>query len=88
MTHTRRTVIKSAAWSLPVIAAAIAVPLAAASTVPTPRKPLLCTKEPNHGHGGGKGNAWWRVIYDDGTAEILDNGTVMSTRELKEVCKP
>lgn len=32
---TRRRVIKGAAWSLPVIAAAIATPLAAASTAPT-----------------------------------------------------
>lgn len=31
----RRTVVKGAAWSVPVIAAAVAVPLAAASTTPT-----------------------------------------------------
>jgi hypothetical protein len=83
---TRRTVIKSAAWSLPVIAAAVAVPLASASA-PQERQVLSCTLEPNHGHGGGTGNAWWRVIYDNGQAAILDNGAVMSDRKLREACR-
>lgn len=32
----RRTIVKGAAWSIPVIAAAVSMPLAAASTIPTP----------------------------------------------------
>lgn len=42
---TRRTVVKGAAWSLPVIAVATAMPLAAASTVPC--EPVAFTITPN-----------------------------------------
>lgn len=51
---TRRTLVKSAAWSVPVIAAAVAMPLAAASTVPETKNRIRFTnatatvgKEPN-----------------------------------------
>ena len=85
MTIGRWTIIKSAAWSLPVVAAAVAVPQAAASA--PPRKPVACERTPNHGHGGGQGNTWWTVYYDDGTAQVLDQGTVMSDKQLKEACR-
>ncbi|MGN8024722.1 hypothetical protein [Microbacterium sp. 22242] len=81
----RRTIIKSAAWSLPVIAAVTAVPLAAASAAP--RTALRCERTPNHGHGGGTGNGWWTVSYSDGTAAVLSNGTVMSDPALRALCK-
>lgn len=87
MNTERRTIIRTAAWSLPVIAAAIAVPAATASTPTAVRKPIKCEREPNHGHGGGVGNRWWIVYYDDGTADVLDNGTVMSNEELRELCR-
>lgn len=45
----RRAVIHAAAWSMPVIAVAVAVPLAAASEAPKP--PLLVCK-PRSVHGG------------------------------------
>lgn len=88
----RRTVIKGAAWTIPVIAAATAIPTAAASSQLTPPKPIACSKQPNHGHGGGTGNGWWQVTYWDEAAGktyvgMVDNGTVMSTPELRELCK-
>lgn len=41
MTIDRRTLIKGAAWAVPVIAAAVAVPLAAASGEPDPKKSVI-----------------------------------------------
>lgn len=41
----RRTVVKGAAWSLPVIAAAVATPMATASTVPEQNFDLLRFKD-------------------------------------------
>lgn len=81
---TRRSVVLGAAWSVPVIAAAIATPLAAASL--PPRIPIACVYLQNHGHDGDKKNNWWQVMYNDGTTRILDNGTVQSDRELKALC--
>lgn len=74
----RRTVLKAAAWSVPVIAVSVAVPLAAASTV---RKPVHCERLTV------KGQPWWLVVFDDGTTETLHNGDVMRDRELKGLCK-
>ena len=42
----RRTVVKTAAWSVPVIAMAVAAPLAAASTPPDPAEPNACVAVP------------------------------------------
>lgn len=83
----RRKIIKSAAWSLPVIAAAVATPLAAASQVPTQKYPVSCKYLGNHGHGGDTSNDWWFITYSDGSTETLDNGTVMRNKALKEICK-
>lgn len=58
----RRTVVRGAAWSVPVIAAAIALPLAAASEPPTPPK-LLCRP---------------RNPYDGDVQDILFDGNVMT----------
>lgn len=81
----RREFIRGAAWSVPVVVAAVAVPLASASAVP--RRPVQCIKLPNHGHGGNVSNDWWEVTYSDGSKELLDNGTVMSNKALKNLCK-
>lgn len=85
-TLSRRTVLH-AAWSAPVIAAAIGAPAMAASTPPVDKYVLKCEKKPNHGHGGDTGNDWWEVYYSDGSFEVLDNGTVMSDPDLREICK-
>src|SRR5690606_8193441 len=79
VTVTRRKVIHSAAWSIPVIAAAVAVPLAAASE--PPRIPVSCEKLNQ------QGQPHYMVTYNDGTSEIYDNGTVNSNKELKALCR-
>lgn len=81
----RRTIIRAAAWSLPVIAAAVAVPTATSSA--RPRTPLRCERAANHGHGGSSGNAWWTVIYSDGTTALRSQGVVMSDPALRTLCK-
>lgn len=90
---TRRAVVHSAAWSVPVIAAAIATPLAAASgpteTEP-PRTPAKCIRiKPNHGHGGNPGNKeWWQGVYSDGsTTEPMSNGQAMSDPVWGPLCR-
>lgn len=77
----RRTVIKSLAWSVPVIAVAVATPLAAASTVvetPSPRIPVSC--EP-------AGKNLWTVGYNDGTRETLHQGQVSRDKTLQALCR-
>jgi len=83
----RRAIVKGAAWSLPVIAAAVAIPQATASTVPVQKYPVSCEYLGNHGHGGDSGNEWCFVLNDAGTTETLDNGTVMRNKDLKQICK-
>lgn len=75
----RRTFVKAAAWSAPVIAAAVALPHAAASAAP--RRPIHCTRLTK------KGQPWWQITYDDGTTETLHNGDAMRRKDLKELCK-
>lgn len=79
----RRQVLKASVWSVPVIAASIAVPGAAASVE---RVPVGCEYLQNNGHGGVKGGDWWQVTYNDGSSQILDNGTVQSDKALKALC--
>lgn len=74
---TRRTVVHGAAWSVPVILAAVAVPLVAASTIPAQRIPLDCTNV----------DGMWHVPYNDGTTEILTNGQVNSDKTLQALCR-
>lgn len=81
----RRTVVIGAAWSIPVILASIATPLAAASSVE--RVPIRIDYLDNYGGGGPKGGAWWLVTYSDGSTATLDNGTVMSDPVLKAMAK-
>lgn len=78
---TRRTVLKSAAWSLPVIAAAVAVPLAAASTPPAVRTPVHCTRLTK------KGQPMYQVDYSDGSTATLTNGEVNSDKQLQALCR-
>jgi hypothetical protein len=84
MTVTRRTVVRSAAWSLPVIAAAVAVPLAAASTAQPPAAavPVKCVQL------SGPPHKTWQGVYSDGTTtEPMDNGTAMSDKTWGPLCR-
>lgn len=78
---TRRNVVKGAAWSVPVIAVAVATPLAAASG-PTetdpPKIPIACTKA---------GKNMWTVAYNDGTSETLHQGQVDRDKTLQALCR-
>lgn len=80
MEITRRAALKASAWSVPIIAVAVATPLAAAS-VPIERLPLTCTPLNN------KGQPHYQVAYSDGSTEILDNGTVNSDKVLQALCR-
>lgn len=71
MTTTRRQTIAAAAWTLPVIAAAVAAPASAAS-IPVVVGPLECRRLP------GKGKPLWLGIYSDGTTINMPNGEAMS----------
>lgn len=75
----RRTLLKGAAWSVPVIAAAVTVPLAAASM--TPRIPVGCVLL------NGTGSPFYQVTYNDGTSETLHRSKVAKNKELKALCK-
>ena len=67
----RRQILTSAAWSIPVIALAVAAPAAAASTVaPTP---ISCTRVE------GKGARHWVGVYSDGQTVTMSNGDAMSS---------
>lgn len=77
---TRRTFVKSAAWSVPVIAAAVAMPLAAASQVPVPRIPTSCTLL------NGKGKPVYRVTYSVGPDADLSRNEVVIDPKLKAMC--
>lgn len=82
----RRTLFKAGAWYVPVIAAAVATPLAAASGP----MPVACVRvTPNHGHGGTPGNkGWWQGVYSDGTTtELMDNGTAMRDKTWGPLCR-
>lgn len=65
----RRTAL-STAWSIPVIAIAVAAPAASAST--PPREPFECYRIPS------KGQPQWLGVYSDGSTVNMDNGTAMS----------
>lgn len=73
----RRAVLR-AVWAAPVIAVAVATPLAAASATPTPGVPVACTKV---------SNTHWNVAYNDGTSKLMHNGDVMSDPTLKALCR-
>lgn len=75
----RRTVLKGAAWSVPVVALTMATPLAAASEPYDP--PVKCIRvTPNHGQGGQPGNKdWWQGFYASGKkTPLMSNGEAMS----------
>lgn len=77
MSIDRRTVLKAGAWSVPVIAVAIATPLASASVAP--KTPVKCERTDSK-------NPWWNVYYSDGSVEVLHNGDVMSDKTLQALC--
>lgn len=70
---TRRNILNSAAWSLPVIAAAVAAPAASASS-PADVLPAACHKIRHGGPGGHQ----WVGTYSDGTSVTMANGEAMS----------
>lgn len=74
----RRQFVKASAWSVPVTMAAVAVPLAAASTAPTERIPVECTP---------LDKTWWQVAYNDGTTETLHQGDVNRDKTLQALCR-
>lgn len=77
---TRRTVIR-AAWSVPVIAAAVAVPQAAASTAPdeNPAVPAACIRLTKHE---------WQGVFSDGTTtHVMSNGEAMSHPVWGDLCR-
>lgn len=73
----RRQFVHGAAWSVPVIMAAVAVPLAAASTV-AERIPVECTP---------LDKTWWQVAYNDGSTETLHQGDVNRDKTLQALCR-
>lgn len=77
----RRTAVLGAAWAVPVIMAAVAVPLAAASTVPAENPPLSCTRIE------GKGQPMYHVSYLDGTIRTMHQGEVNSDKVLQALCR-
>jgi len=88
MTVDRRTVLKASAWSVPIVAVAVATPLAAASTASV--YPLKCIRiQGNHGHGGNPGNeSWWLGIYSDGShTEAMSNSEAMSHKIWGTLCR-
>ncbi len=76
----RRTVVKGAAWSLPVIAAAVAAPMATASTPTTERIPVSCLLL------NGTGSPQYDVQYADGTHVTMPRHEVVHDDRLKEMC--
>lgn len=76
----RRSVVKGAAWSLPVIAIAVAAPAASASEAPV--EPVACHKIKHAGNGGHV----WVGTYSDGTSVTMTNGEAMSG-EFGPICR-
>lgn len=77
----RRTIIKGAAWSLPVIAAAIAVPQSVASTKEIGNPIVECKRIQ------AQGQPHYSVVYADGTVVIKNQGEVDSDKELQAACR-
>lgn len=77
----RRNIVNSAAWSLPVIAAAVAAPAASAS-LPPAKEALSCHKIRHGGPGGHQ----WVGMYSDGSTVTMTNGDAMSG-EFGELCR-
>lgn len=64
----RRTIVKGAAWSVPVIAAAVAVPMAAASAIPG--------NNANYHWQGESQENWSTLTNDTWSAQIVPNSPV------------
>jgi len=78
----RRTVVLGAAWSVPVIAAAVAVPLAAASTPPTPMPVWeFCERI------DAKGQPTYLAKPFGGEPRVVTQGEVNSDKELQALCR-
>ncbi|MEH3088411.1 MAG: hypothetical protein PGN24_02040 [Microbacterium arborescens] len=73
--HTRRTVIKAAAWAAPVVAVAVAAPLAAASTTaqPQPRARVIATL------AGAVANGTRTVTFSNALVEYDADGSQLET---------
>lgn len=68
----RRTVIKGAAWSVPVIAAAVATPLAAASVTPPPATSAQVTATTDPTVGSNTSFSALGQVYDNGVGDYVD----------------
>lgn len=80
MEITRRNLVKGAAWSVPVIAVASAVPLASASTTPPEKIPVSCVLLND------TGSPYYRVEYSTGPGATLHRSEVVKDKVLKEMC--
>ena len=76
-TPTRRTIIKSAAWAMPVVAVAVSVPSAVASVA----QPCKCVRLNQ------KGQPHYQVFYTDGTDQIFNNGEINRDKTLQALCR-
>lgn len=76
----RRTVVVGAAWSVPVIMVAVAVPLAAASTVA--EDPVISCVPLD-----GKGQPTYLVTRMSGATRIVDQGEVNRDKDLQAACR-
>jgi len=73
MNESRRTILTAAAWSLPVIAAAVAAPASTASAPQVPQ-PMSCHKIKHAGPNGHQ----WAGTWTDGTVVTMTNSDAMS----------
>lgn len=77
---TRRTVVKFAAWSIPVIAVAVATPLASASVLPA-RTCVSCIPLSD------KGQPHYFLTFSDQSTATLNQGEVNSNKEYQAMCR-
>lgn len=80
MNLTRRTVVKSAAWSIPVIAIAVATPLASAS-VPPEKVCISCVPLND------KGQPHYFLTFSDQSTATLNQGEVNRNKEYQAMCR-
>lgn len=76
MSISRRSLIKTSAWAVPIVSVAVSTPLAAAST--TPRIPISCEE---------LAKGVFLVSYNDGTTETLGQGQVNRDKALQAMCR-
>lgn len=78
---TRRDIVKGAAWSVPIIALAVAAPASAASTPAEPKLPYSCE------HIGDKKNTLWQGTYTNGEIIHMTHSEAMSSKVWGKLCR-